>query len=279
MAIDAQKLPVTIIKPRPKWKLVDFREIKSYRDVFAALVMREIRTRYKQTVLGGLWAILQPFATMIVFSLFFGKLAKMPSYNVPYPIFSYAALVPWLYFSTALTNASISLTSNQAFISKVYFPRLAIPLAPVIARLLDFVIAFLVLLGMMVYFGIAPTISIMLLPVLTFSMVLCALGVGMWLAALNVQYRDVSYIVPFIVQLWMFVSPIVYPMSMIPKKFQLLYALNPMAGVIEGFRSALLGKPEFPWIPVGMSLLISGVLLLSSLVFFRRMERYFADVV
>lgn len=258
---------------------MDWREIFEYRDLFLALALREIRVRYKQTALGGAWAILQPFLTMIVFTLFFGKLAQLPTDNAPGPIFYFAALVPWTYFSSALTSASTSLVSNQAFISKVYFPRLAIPTAPVFARLLDFVIALAVLFGMMAYFRIAPTLLTLLLPVLAASMILCALGVGMWLSALNIQYRDIAYIVPFLVQLWMFVSPIVYPMSIVPARFRLLYSLNPMAGVIEGFRAALLGTVDFPVIPVFISLAVSVLLLVSGLAFFRRMERVFADVI
>ena len=271
--------PITIIKPKPAWKLVDFQELRHYRDLFYFLVLREIQIRYKQSVLGGLWAILQPFAAMVVFSLFFGRLAKVPSDGVPYPIFSYAALVPWGYFSNALTNASNSLVANQAFVSKVYFPRLAIPAAPIIARLLDFVIALVVLFGMMAYYRMAPTALILLFPVLTLMMMFVAAGFGFWLAAVNVQYRDFGYIVPFVIQLWMFVSPIVYPMSMIPQKYRLLYSLNPLAGVIEGFRSALLGTIAFPWGMLGISAVVSTVLLVGGLAYFRHVERTFADVI
>lgn len=264
---------------RPGWKLLDFHELSRYRDLFYYLVLREIQLRYKQTVLGGLWVILQPFAAMVVFSLFFGQLAKVPSDGVPYPIFSYAALVPWGYFSNALTSSSNSLVTNQAFISKVYFPRIAIPAAPIIARLLDFVIAYFVLFGMMAYYKIAPTPLILLFPLLTLLMMFMAAGVGMWLAALNVQYRDFGYVVPFLIQMWMFISPVVYPMSMIPARFRILYALNPMSGVIEGFRAALLGTINFPWALVGVSAFISTVVFITGLAYFKRVERVFADVI
>lgn len=274
-----QTVHTIVIKPRPAWKLLDFHELKEYRDLFYMLILREIQIRYKQTILGGLWVVLQPFAAMVVFSLFFGKLGKIPSDGVPYPIFSFAALVPWGYFSNALTGASNSLVANQAFISKVYFPRTAIPASSIIARLLDFMIALVVLFGMMAYFKIAPTYLIVFFPLLTLLMVVMAAGVGMWVAALNVQYRDFGYVVPFLIQMWMFVSPVVYPMSMIPKRFQLLYAFNPMTGVIEGFRSALLGTTDFPWALIGLSTVISVGLLISGLAYFRKVERVFADVV
>lgn len=273
------QMPIIIIKPRPAWKLLDFKEISQYRDLFYMLVVREIKVRYKQTVLGGLWAILQPLLTMIVFSLFFGGLAKMPSNGSPYPLFSFAAVVPWTYFSNALSSASTSLINNKAFINKVYFPRISIPVAPIFGWLLDFVIAMAVLLAMMAYYQTVPTINSLMLPVLTLIMIFCAAGVGMWLAALTVHYRDFRYIVPFFIQLWMFVSPVVYPSSIIKNKHMLaLYALNPMAGVIEGFRSALLGKPVFPWFLVGISVIVSIALLITGLAYFRSLERAFADV-
>ncbi len=276
---DQTTTEITIIKPKPAWKLLDIKELRQYRDLFYFLVLREIKVRYKQTVLGGLWAILQPFMAMVVFSLFFGKLAKVPSDGIPYPIFSYAAMVPWTYFSNALNFASQSLVVNQAFISKIYFPRIAIPLAPALGWLLDFVVALIILFGMMAFYGIIPTTYILMFPLLTLLMIFTASGVGMWLAALNVQYRDFRYAVRFLIQLWMFVSPVVYPMSMLPKRFHLIYALNPMTGVIEGFRSALLGKTAFPWAVIGVSTLVSIVILVSGLAYFRKMERTFADVV
>ncbi|MCK4268544.1 MAG: ABC transporter permease [Actinomycetia bacterium] len=271
-------LDVTIIRPRSSFKLIDIKELRQYRDLFYFLVLREIKVRYKQTVLGGLWAILQPLLSMIVFSLFFGRLAQIPSDGVPYPIFSFAALVPWIYFSNALSYSSNSLIANQAFINKVYFPRVAIPAAPIIGWLLDFVIAMAVLFIMMVAYGIAPTPLIALLPLLVLIMIFAASGAGIWLAALNVHYRDFRYVVPFMIQLWMFISPVVYPVSLVPEKWRFLYAFNPMAGVIEGFRSALLGTIDFPWTLVGASTLTSVLILLSGLFYFKKTERFFADI-
>jgi lipopolysaccharide transport system permease protein len=269
---------MTVIRPRPAWRLIDWHELRHYRDLFYFLVLREIQVRYKQTVLGGLWAVLQPFLTMIVFTLFFGRLAGIPSDGVPHPVFYFAAVVPWTYFSNALGFAGNSLVNNQDFISKVYFPRIAIPLAPIIGWLLDFGIALIMLFGMMAVYGLAPTPHAVLLPLLTLLMVFTAAGVGMWLAALNVQYRDFRYVVPFLVQIWMFVSPVVYPMSMIPERFRLIYALNPMVGIIEGFRSALLGTTAFPWSVAGVSTGVSILMLIGGLAYFRKVERVFADV-
>lgn len=276
---DMDDSQITLIKARPKWKLLDFKEIKQYRDLFYFLILREIQIRYKQTVLGGTWAVIQPLMTMVVFSLFFGRLAKIPSDGIPYPIFSFAALVPWTYFSNAVTFSSNSLITNQAFVSKVYFPRIAIPAAAIFSWLLDFFIALGVLFIMMAFYKIAPSPLIFMLPLLTLLMVLTASGVGLWMSALNVQYRDFQYAVRFLVQLWMFVSPVVYPISMVPKKFQVLFAINPMAGVIEGFRAALLGTIDFPWLLVGVSSIVSVLIFISGLAYFKRVERVFADVV
>ncbi len=276
---DIEDGPITLIKARPTWKLLDFQEIKQYRDLFYFLILREIQIRYKQTVLGGAWAVLQPLMTMVVFSLFFGRIAKIPSDGIPYPIFSFAALVPWTYFSNAVNFSSNSLVVNQAFISKVYFPRIAIPAASILSWLLDFFIALGVLFVMMAFYRIAPSPLIFMVPVLTLLMVLTAGGVGMWLAAVNVQYRDLRYAVTFLIQLWMFVSPVVYPISMVPKKFQIIYAINPMAGIIEGFRSAFLGTIDFPWVLVGVSSFVSVLIFVTGLAYFKRVERVFADVV
>ena len=270
---------ITLIRARPAWKLVDLRELRQYRDLFYFLVLREIQVRYKQTVLGGLWAVLQPFLTMIVFTIFFGRLAGIPSDGVPYPLFSLAAVVPWTYFSNALSFASNSLVTNQAFVSKVYFPRIAIPAAPVFGWLLDFVIALVMLFGVIAFYGRVPTIFALLLPLLVLLMVLTAAGVGMWLAALNVQYRDFRYVIPFMIQLWMFISPVVYSSSSMSDRLKLLYGLNPMAGVIEGFRSSLLGTTDLPWGMVGVSTLMGVIIFISGLAYFRKVERVFADVV
>jgi len=268
-----------IIKPKKGWQLIDFKELKDYRDLFYFLVTRDIKIRYKQTVLGGLWAIIQPLFFMVVFTLFFGKLAKVPSDGIPYPIFNFSAMVAWIYFSNAIINSGNSLIQNTSLISKVYFPRLIVPLTPVLAGLLDFFIAFIVLMGMMLYFHIYPTVMIFFLPLLIILMVLTASGVGAILAALNAKYRDIRYTIPFLVQLWMFASPIVYPASMVPEKYRLIYALNPMAGVIEGFRSALLGTIVFPTQMLLVSTLVSGSLFIIGILYFKQTERYFADVI
>lgn len=268
-----------IIKPKKGWQLIDFKELREYRDLLYFLVTRDIKVRYKQTVLGGLWAIIQPFFSMIVFTLFFGMLAKVPSDGVPYPIFNFSAMVAWTYFAGAITGAGESLIGSTNLISKVYFPRLIIPLTPVIAGLLDFSIAFIVLVGMMLYFHIYPTIMVLFLPLLIILMMLTASGVGMFLTALNIKYRDIRYTIPFLVQLWMFASPIVYPVSLVPKKYHLIYALNPMVGIIEGFRSALLGTVPFPIKMLLISALISVSLFIIGIFYFKQMERYFADII
>jgi lipopolysaccharide transport system permease protein len=268
-----------IIKPRKGWELIDFKELKIYRDLFYFLVARDIKVRYTQTIMGGLWAIIQPFFSMVVFTLFFGKLAKVPSDGVPYPVFNFSAMVVWTYFANAVTNSGNSLVQNANLISKVYFPRLIIPLTPILAGLLDFSIAFVVLIGMMVYFHIHCTMMIFVLPVLIILMMLTAGGVGMFLTALNAEYRDIKYTIPFLVQLWMFASPIVYPASMVPEKYRLIYALNPMVGVIEGFRSVLLGTIPFPVQMLLISTLVSITLFIIGLCYFKQTERYFADII
>jgi lipopolysaccharide transport system permease protein len=269
----------TIIEPKKGWQFIDFKELKQYRDLFYFLVVRDIKVKYKQTVLGGLWAIIQPFFAMVVFTLFFGKLAKIPSDGIPYPIFNYTAMVAWTYFATSITGAGNSLIGNTNLISKVYFPRLIVPLSPVLAGLLDFFIAFVVLIGMMFYFHIYPTIMVLFVPFLVILMMLTAGGVGMILAALNVKYRDIRFTIPFLVQLWMFASPIVYPASMIPEKYRLFYALNPMTGIIEGFRSVLLETVAFPFEMILISSIISITIFTAGLFYFKQMERYFADII
>jgi len=268
-----------IIKPKKGWQLVDFKELSEYRDLFYFLVARDIKVRYKQTVLGGLWAIIQPFFSMIVFTLFFGRLAKMPSDGIPYPVFNFSAMVAWTYFANAVTNSGNSLITNTNLISKVYFPRLIAPLTPVLAGLLDFSIAFIVLILMMFYFRIYPNIMILYLPLLVILMMLTASEVGMLLAALNAKYRDIRYIIPFLVQLWLFASPVVYPASMLPEKYRLVYALNPMVGVIEGFRSVLLGTIAFPKQILLISTLVSVILFIAGMFYFKQTERYFADII
>lgn len=271
--------PVTILKPRPGWQLIDFKELNAYRGLFYFLVLRDIKIKYKQTVLGAAWAIIQPFFTMVVFSLFFGRLANVPSDSVPYPIFSYSALAIWVYFSNSLSMSANSLVGNTELISKVYFPRMIVAISPIIAGLLDFIISLIVLFIMMFFYGIKLTPSVALFPVLTLLAMMIASGAGMWLAALNAQYRDIKYTVPFMIQLWMFVSPIVYPASMVPEKFRFWYALNPMAGIVEGFRSILLGTIPFPFKMVAISTVSAILILITGAMYFKKMERTFADVI
>lgn len=267
-----------IIQPKRGWVGFDLGEIWRYRELVYFLAWRDIKLRYKQTVLGAAWAIIQPLLAMVIFTLFFGKLAKMPSDGVPYAIFSYCALVPWTYFANALSSAGNSLVGSANLISKVYFPRLIVPGASVLAGTLDFGIAFSVLLGMMLYYGIATSWGILLVPILFLLTMGTALGVGTWLSALNVQYRDVRYVIPFMIQLWMFATPIVYPLSLVPERYRLLVALNPMAGIIEGYRAALLGRP-FQWSALAMSAVLCVLLLLAGAFYFRRVEKTFADVI
>ncbi len=267
-----------VIEPKRGWQWLNLREIWPYRELLYFLAWRDIKVKYKQTVLGAAWAILQPLLAMVVFTLFFGKLANMPSDGVPYAVFSYCALVPWTYFANALSASGNSLVGSANLITKVYFPRLIVPGASVLAGVLDFGIALLVLLGMMLYYGIAPGWGILLLPGLLLLTMGTALGVGAWLSALNVEYRDVRYAMPFMIQLWLFASPIVYPLSLVPERYRWLVALNPMAGIIEGFRAALLGRP-FQWVPLGMAAALCFLLLLTGTFYFRRVEKTFADVI
>jgi lipopolysaccharide transport system permease protein len=272
-------LPLVIIRPSQGWVPLGFHELWEYRELLYFFAWRDIKVRYKQTVLGAAWAVIQPFFTMVVFSIFFGSLAKVPSDGLPYPIFAYCGLLPWHFFSAALTNASTSLVVNEKVITKVYFPRVIVPMSVVLSGLLDFVIAFVVLIAMMLFYNIFPSQAILTLPLFLLLAVLTALGFGLWLAALDVQYRDVRYTIAFLTQFWLFISPVAYPSSMVPERWRLIYGLNPMAGVVEGFRWALLGKSEAP----GPLLIISGmiviVVFISGLFFFRRMEKTFADVV
>ncbi len=281
MSIPAADQPVEklIIDADERLPLVDWRELRQYRDLFYFLVWRDIKTRYAQSVLGVGWAVVQPVFSMIVFTIVFGGLAGVDSDGVPYAIFSFTALVPWAYFSGALTGASSSLTSASNMITKVYFPRLVVPFAPVLGKLVDFGIAMLLLFGMMVWFRIMPTAGVLFLPALIVLMMATAAGMGMWLTALSVQYRDVNYAMGFLVQLLMFAAPVVYPASAVPEQFRLLYSLFPMAGVIEGFRSALLGTNPMPWDMIGVGTISALVIFTSGAAYFRRMERIFADVV
>ncbi len=272
-------VPVTIIRPSRGWISLNLRDLWEYRELLYFLTWRDVKVRYKQTVLGAAWAIIQPFFTMVVFSVFFGKLAKMPSDNIPYPIFSYAALVPWTFFANGLSQSSSSLVASANLIKKVYFPRLVVPISSVISGAVDFVLAFVVLLGMMLYFSIVPTWNIVWLPLLLLLALVTSLGVGLWLTAMNVQFRDVRYAVPFLVQAWMFATPIAYPSSLLDEPWRTLYGINPMAGVVEGFRWALLGTETTPGPIILVSALVAVGLLVSGAFYFRRMEKTFADVV
>jgi lipopolysaccharide transport system permease protein len=271
--------PVTIVKPSKGWVSLKLGELREYRELIYFLTWRDIKVRYKQTVLGAAWAIIQPFFTMVVFSLFFGKLAKVPSDGLPYPIFAYAALVPWTFFANGLSQSSNSLVGNANLIKKVYFPRLVVPFSSVISGLVDFVLAFIVLIGMMLVYGIFPTINIVWLPFLLLLTLVSALGVGLWLSALNVQYRDVRYTVPFLTQFWLFATPIAYPSSLLSEPWRTLYGINPMVGVVEGFRWALLGTDSAPGPIIMVSSLVALALLVGGCFYFRRMERTFADVI
>jgi lipopolysaccharide transport system permease protein len=271
--------PIVIVKPSKGWTSLKLDELWEYRELLYFLTWRDIKVRYKQTVLGAAWAIIQPFFTMVVFSLFFGKLAKVPSDGIPYPIFAYAALVPWTFFASGLNQSANSLVGDANLIKKVYFPRLAIPISIVIAGVVDFVLAFVVLLGMMVFYGIFPTLNIIWLPFLLLLTFVTSLGTGLWLAALNVQFRDVRYTVPFLTQFWLFASPIAYPSSMLSEPWRTIYGINPMVGVVEGFRWALLGTDTAPGPIMIVSSLVALALLIGGAYYFRRLEKSFADVV
>lgn len=275
-----KKNNVVIIKPSKGWVGLRLNDLWVYRELIYFLTWRDIKVRYKQSVLGILWAILKPFMSMVVFTIFFGNFAKIPSDGIPYPIFSYTATLPWELFAAALGVASRSMVSNSNMISKIYFPRMIIPLASVMSSVIDFFIGFTILIGMMFYFKITPTIATLWLPLLILLALITALGVGFWSSALMVRYRDVGYIMPFVSNLWMYLTPVVYPVSMIPEKWHVLYFLNPMAGVVEGFRYALLGTTQsFSSGMILISATIAILLLITGMFYFRRMEKQFADMV
>ena len=279
MSSETEVVPMIRIQPSKGWVSLKLRELWEYRELLYFLTWRDIKVRYKQTVLGAAWAIIQPFFTMVVFSLFFGRLAKMPSDGIPYPIFSYTALVPWTFFANGLNQSSNSLISSARLITKIYFPRLAIPIATIFAGVVDFVLAFIVLLGMMLAYGIVPTANIFWLPLFLLLALITALGTGLWLSAMNVQFRDVRYSVPFLTQFWLFATPIAYPSSLLSEPWRTLYGINPMVGVVEGFRWALLGTTTAPGPIILVSSLVALALLVSGAFYFRRMEKSFADVV
>lgn len=280
-ALELQKKPNTVtIKPSKGWVGLNLKDLWVYRELVYFLTWRDIKVRYKQSVLGILWAILKPFMSMVVFTIFFGTLAKIPSDGVPYPIFSYTAILPWELFASALSVASRSMVSSGNMISKIYFPRMIVPLSSVMSALVDFLIGFVILIGMMLFYHITPTINMLWLPLLILLALISALGVGFWTSALMVRYRDVGYLMPFVTDLWKFLTPVVYPASMIPEKWRLIYALNPMTGVVEGFRYALLGTTNSVSLPmILISAGISILILISGLFYFRRMEKQFADMI
>jgi lipopolysaccharide transport system permease protein len=272
-------LPRVRLEPAKGWVSLQLDELWRYRELLYFLVWRDVKVRYKQTALGAAWAVIQPFLTMLVFSVFFGRLAKIPSDGVPYPIFAYAALVPWTFFASGLAQSADSLVGSANLLKKVYFPRLAIPIAAVLSGVIDFMIAFVVLLGMMFYFGSVPTSAIVWLPFFAVLALVSALGTGLWLSAMNVKFRDVRYVVPFLIQFWLFATPIAYPSSLLADPWRTIYGLNPMAGVVEGFRWALLGTGSAPGPMVFVSSLAALAILVSGAFYFRRMERMFADLV
>ena len=271
-------VPILFIRPPRKWVPVDLRELWAYRELLTSFALRDIKLRYKQTGLGIAWAALQPILTMLIFTVIFGGLAKIPSDGVPYPLFVLAALLPWMLFAEGLTRSTTSMITNANIMTKVYFPRLIMPLSSIISPLVDFVISFIILMVMMAYYGFAPSVNILFLPAFLLLALATSLGVGLWLSALNVKYRDFQYTVPFLIQIWMFASPVVYSSSLVPESLRLVFGLNPMTGVIEGFRWALLGSGT----PSAMILVSVGmviVLLVSGMFYFRRMEQYYADIV
>jgi lipopolysaccharide transport system permease protein len=268
------------VEPRRGWRALELRDLWNYRELLYFLALRDVKVRYKQTVLGASWVVIQPFVTMVVFSVFFGNLAKIPSNGVPYPVFAFAALVPWTFFSTSITLSANSLVMTPDLVTKIFFPRIIMPVASVVAGLIDLAVAFCFLIGIMAFYGIFPGLEVLVLPGLFALLIVTALGVGIWLAALNVEYRDVRYAMAFLVQLWLFVTPVVFPASLVPEPWRVVLALNPMAGVVEGFRWALLGtESSSPALLIAVSVLSALVILVSGLFYFRRVEDRFADVI
>jgi lipopolysaccharide transport system permease protein len=271
--------PVVTIQPNRSLTALDFGDLWAYRELLYFLTWRDVKVRYKQTVLGASWAILQPLLTMLVFTLLFGRLAGIQSGSIPYPVFSYAGLLIWTFFANAVTNSGNSLVSSANLITKIYFPRMIIPGAAVAAGLVDFAISLLILIPLIAYYRITVSLAIVMIPLLIALATLLALGVGMWLSALNVKYRDIRYAIPFLIQLWMFASPVIYPASLLPAKWRWILMLNPLTGIIENFRIALFGQQSFAWTSLGISAVVTIFVLLYSAYSFRRMERHFADIV
>lgn len=271
--------PPTVIQPRKRLFELDLNEIWRYKELLYFLVWRDVLIRYKQTVIGISWAVLQPLLTMAIFAIIFGKLANIPSDGKPYPVFAFAALLPWNYFSQALSRSGTSLVGERNLITKIYFPRLLIPLAASISPVVDLFFSFLVMVALMMWYGIIPTLGLLILPLFIALSLLTALAVGLWASALNVKYRDVGHTIPFLIQAWMYASPIAYPVSMIPEKWRLFYSLNPMVGVIEGFRWSMLGSERPDFLIISVSAAVMTVLLIGGLLYFKRMEQDFADII
>ena len=279
-SIELVRQPETIfIKPSTGLAALNLRDLWTYRELVYFMIWRDIKVRYKQTMLGAAWAIIQPVLTMLVFTFVFGTVAKLPTDGLPYPIFSYTALLPWGLFTTALNTASRSLTSNQNMVTKTYFPRLVLPLASVLGGLVDFVIAFAILIVLMIYYKVTPTAAIWTLPLFLLLTVITALGVALWLSAINVQYRDVNYVLPFLTQFWLFITPVAYSAKLVSEKWRMIYSINPMAGVVNGFRWALLGTDTGPNLNMIVSICVALLFLISGLFYFRSMEKTFADTI
>jgi lipopolysaccharide transport system permease protein len=270
--------PLVVIQPTGNWRLISPRDLWAYRELLFFLTWRDVKVRYKQTALGAAWAILQPLFMMIIFTIFFGRLAGVDSAGIPYPLFALAGLVPWTFFSNSITASGNSLVGSANLITKVYFPRLIVPAAAMLAGLVDFALAFLLFCVLMIYYGVAPTAHVLFLPVLVLMTALFALGVGTWMAALNVKYRDVRFALPFLIQLWLFLSSVILPSSALPQKWRWVLLFNPMSGLIEGYRSALFGLP-FDWRAIGVAAVITVVVMIYSIYSFARVERNFADII
>lgn len=276
---ETKKLVKIAIRSTEGWRFLDLRELWAFRELIYFLTWRDIKVRYKQTTVGVAWAVLQPLAMMLVFTFFFGRLARIPSDGIPYPLFAYTALLPWQLFSRTITESTNSLIVDQRLITRVYFPRIIIPLATVLAAIVDFLIASVLLIALMLFYGVTPGAAVLWIPFFVLLMLVTSSGIGFWLSSLNVEYRDVRYIVPFLNQLWFFLTPIVYPSSLVPEKWQFLYGLNPMVGVVEGFRWALLGVGKGPSPMIAVSILVAVSLFVSGIIWFRRRERTFVDAV
>lgn len=279
LATHPRVTPTYKLQPTKGWVRLDFREMWSYRELLYFLTWKEVKVRYQQTIMGMAWAIMQPAFAMIVFTIFFGKIAKMPSDGIPYPLFSYTALLPWTFFTSGVTKSANSLVGESSLLKKVYLPRLFLPLSKNIACLVDFGMAFLVLVALFVYYDVSLTTNVFWLPLFTVLAFVASLGVGLLLSALNAQFRDVRYVIPFLIQMWLFITPVVYPTSMLPDKYKLFYSLNPMVGVVDGFRWALLGVGNGPGITVFTSFIVTGIIFIVGLYYFNVMEKTFADVV